>query len=156
MNNQDQVNLIATGGLVYNWTPAWNSSNPNDSSNIVSPSESTTYYVYSINDLGCRSVDSIYVNIDYRDKLFIPTAFSPNGDGVNDIFKVVNLTFQSIQEFKVMNRWGQEVFSASDNRGWNGKYKGKDQDPATYYYLIRVAFPDGPTKTYKGDVILVR
>jgi gliding motility-associated-like protein len=69
---------------------------------------------------------------------------------------VVNLTFQNIQEFRVMNRWGQEVFSASDNRGWNGKYKGKDQDIATYYYLIKVAFPDGPTKTYKGDVILVR
>ncbi len=153
---QEQVNLIATGGLVYNWTPAWSSSNPNDSSTIVSPAESTLYYVYSINDLGCRSSDSIYVNIDYRDKLFIPTAFSPNGDGVNDLFKVVNLTFQNIQEFRVMNRWGQEVFSASDNRGWNGKYKGKDQDIATYYYLIKVAFPDGPTKTYKGDVILVR
>lgn len=153
---QEQVNLIATGGLVYNWTPAWNSSNPNDSSTIVSPSEPTMYYVYSINELGCRSWDSIYVNVDYRDKLFIPTAFSPNGDGVNDLFKVVNLTFQNIQEFRVMNRWGQEVFSANDNRGWNGKFKGKDQDPATFYYLIKVAFPDGPTKTYKGDVILVR
>ena len=153
---QEQVNLVATGGLVYNWTPAWSSSNPNDSSNIVSPAETTMYYVYSINDLGCRSVDSILVNVDYRDKLFIPTAFSPNGDGINDIFKVANLTFQSIQEFRIMNRWGQQVFSSSDNRGWNGKFKGKDQDGATYYYLIKVAFPDGPTKTYKGDVILVR
>lgn len=153
---QQQVNLIATGGMVYNWTPAWNSSNPNDSSNIVSPSEPTMYYVYSINELGCRSWDSIYVNVDYRDKLFIPTAFSPNGDGINDVFRVANLTFQNVQEFRVMNRWGQEVFSANDNRGWNGKFKGKDQDANTYFYIIKVAFPDGPQKTYKGDVILVR
>jgi gliding motility-associated-like protein len=153
---QEQVNLVATGGLVYNWTPAWSSSNPNDSSTIVSPSEPTMYYVYSINELGCRSTDSIFVNVDYRDKLFIPTAFSPNDDGVNDLFRVANLTFQNIQEFRVMNRWGEEVFSANDNRGWNGKFRGKNQDPGTYFYLIRVAFPDGPTKMYKGDVILVR
>jgi gliding motility-associated-like protein len=74
----------------------------------------------------------------------------------NDLFKVVNLTIGKIQEFKVMNRWGQVVFDANDNRGWDGKFKGKAQDMATYYYLIRVAFPDGPNKTYKGDVILIR
>ncbi|MBK7764528.1 MAG: gliding motility-associated C-terminal domain-containing protein [Bacteroidetes bacterium] len=152
----EQVNLIATGGYVYNWTPVWGSNNPNVNSVIVSPGEPTMYTVYSLNELGCRSSDSIFVNIDYTDKLFIPSAFSPNNDGVNDLFKVTNLTFQSIQEFRVMNRWGQEVFSAIDNRGWNGKFKGKDQDPATFYYLIKVAFPDGPVKTYKGDVILVR
>ncbi|HNB80923.1 MAG TPA: gliding motility-associated C-terminal domain-containing protein [Chitinophagaceae bacterium] len=152
----EEVNLIATGGYVYNWTPVWGSSNPNINSVIVSPGEPTMYTVYSLNQLGCRSADSIFVNVDYTDKLFIPTAFSPNGDGVNDVFKVANLTFQSIQEFKVMNRWGQEVFSAPDNRGWNGKFKGKDQDPATFFYLIKVAFPDGVVKSYKGDVILVR
>jgi gliding motility-associated-like protein len=151
-----EVNLIATGGYVYNWTPVWGASNPNINSVIVSPGEPTMYTVYTLNELGCRAYDSIFVNIDYTDKLFIPSAFSPNGDGVNDVFKVANLTFQTIQEFKVMNRWGQEVFSAPDNRGWNGKFKGKDQDAATYFYLIKVAFPDGPVKTYKGDVILVR
>lgn len=153
---QQEVNLIATGASVYNWTPVWGTSNPNVSNTIVSPAEPTLYTVYGLNESGCRSEDSIYVNIDYHDNLFVPNAFSPNGDGNNDIFKIANLTFQNVQEFRVMNRWGQEVFSATDNRGWNGTFKGKPQDPATFYYLIKVAYPDGATKTFKGDVILVR
>lgn len=153
---EQEVNLIATGGNVYNWSPVWGSSNPNMPNTIVSPAEPTMYYVYGLNQFGCRNIDSIYVDIDYKDNLFIPTAFTPNGDGKNDIFRIANLTFQKVQEFRVLNRWGQEVFSATDNRGWNGYFKGKPQDAATFYYLIRVAYPDGPTKTFKGDVILVR
>jgi len=102
------------------------------------------------------ATDSVYIDIDYHDNLWVPSGFSPNGDGKNDLFRVANLTFQNIQEFKVLNRWGQEIFSANDNRGWNGTFKGKPQDPATYFYLIRVAYPDGSTKLFKGDVILVR
>ena len=151
-----EVNLIATGGQVYNWTPVWGTNNPNVANIIVSPAEPTMYYVYSLNNYGCRNWDSIYVNIDYHDNLSVPNAFTPNGDGNNDLFRVTNLTFQNVQEFKVMNRWGQEIFSAPDNRGWNGTYKGKPQDPATFYYLIKVAYPDGSTRMFKGDVILIR
>lgn len=153
---QQEVNLVATGAQVYNWTPVWGLSNPNMPNTVASPAEPTLYYVYGISSLGCRNWDSIYVDIDYHDNLYVPSAFSPNGDGNNDLFRVANLTFQNIQEFKVLNRWGQELFSATDNRGWNGTFKGKQQDPATYFYLIRVAFPDGSTKLFKGDVILVR
>lgn len=153
---EQEVNLIATGASIYNWTPVWGTSNPNMPNTIVSPAEPTQYYVYGLNQFGCRNMDSIYVDIDYHDNLFIPTAFTPNGDGKNDIFRIGNLTFQKVQEFRILNRWGQEVFSATDNRGWNGFFKGKPQDAATFYYLIRVAYPDGATKMFKGDVILVR
>jgi gliding motility-associated-like protein len=153
---RQEVNLMATGAQVYNWTPVWGLSNPNTPNTLASPAEPTLYYVYGLSDKGCRNVDSIYVDIDYHDNLYVPNAFSPNGDGNNDLFRVANLTFQNIQEFKVLNRWGQELFSAIDNRGWNGTFKGKPQDPATYFYLIRVAYPDGSTKLFKGDVILVR
>ncbi|MEZ5046564.1 MAG: gliding motility-associated C-terminal domain-containing protein [Chitinophagaceae bacterium] len=153
---QQEVNLIATGGYIYNWTPVWGTSNPNIPNMIVSPAEPTLYTVYGFNEDGCRNSDSIYVNIDYLDNLFVPNAFSPNGDGNNDIFKVANLTFQNIQEFKVLNRWGQEMYSSSDNKGWDGRFKGKPQDPGTYFYLIRVAYPDGSTKMFKGDVTLLR
>jgi gliding motility-associated-like protein len=153
---RQEVNLVATGATVYNWTPVWGLSNPNIGTTVAAPAEPTLYYVYGLNSNGCRNWDSIYIDIDYHDNLWVPTAFSPNGDGNNDVFRVANLTFQNIQEFKVLNRWGQELFSATDNRGWNGTFKGKPQDPATYFYLIRVAFPDGSTKLFKGDVILIR
>lgn len=153
---REEVNLVATGAYVYNWTPVWGLSNPNMPNTVATPAEPTLYYVYGLNQNGCRNWDSIYIDIDYHDNLWVPSAFSPNGDGKNDVFRVANLSFQNIQEFRVLNRWGQEVFAASDNRGWNGTFKGKPQDPATYFYLIRVAFPDGSTKLFKGDVILVR
>lgn len=153
---QQEVNLIATGAHVYNWTPVWGTSNPNTYHTVVSPAEPTMYYVIGLNEQGCRNMDSIYVDVDYHDNLFVPNAFSPNGDGKNDVFRIANLTFQNVQEFRVLNRWGQEVFNATDNKGWDGRFKGKPQDPATFYYLIRVADPDGKVRTFKGDVILIR
>ncbi len=153
---QQEVNLVASGAYVYSWVPAYGLSNPNVPNVVVSPGQPTLYTVYGMNQKGCRNIDSIYVDIDYHDNLFVPNAFTPNGDGNNDIFRIANLTFQNVQEFRVLNRWGQEIFSATDNRGWNGTFKGELQDGGTYFYMIRVAFPDGTTKFYKGDVILIR
>jgi gliding motility-associated-like protein len=60
-------------------------------------------------------------------------------------------------EFRVFNRWGQEVYSTTDpSRGWDGTWKGVAQDMGVYSYIIRVAFPDGYVETYKGDVTLIR
>ena len=94
--------------------------------------------------------------VDKRDNLLVPTAFSPNGDGKNDVFKVSNLTFQRIMEFRVFNRWGQEIFNSNTNAGWDGTWQGEPQDIGNYTYLIRVNSPDGSVETYKGDVTLVR
>ncbi|MEO6833816.1 MAG: gliding motility-associated C-terminal domain-containing protein, partial [Chitinophagaceae bacterium] len=74
-----------------------------------------------------------------------------------DVFKIVNPSFQRLMEFRVFNRWGQEVFSTTDiNAGWDGTWKGIDQPTGVYQYLIRVGSPDGKAETYKGDVTLVR
>ena len=87
----------------------------------------------------------------------IPNAFSPNGDGLNDIFRVTARKFINVQEFKVYNRWGTEIFSTSDVRkGWDGTYKGISQDPGVYYYLVRVSYPNGKTQFLKGDLTLIR
>jgi gliding motility-associated-like protein len=97
------------------------------------------------------------VDIDYRANLFVPTAFTPNGDGKNDIFKVSNITFQRLQEFRVFNRWGHEIFSTNDIKsGWTGSWKGQPQDMGVYQYIIKVAYPDGIIETYKGNITLVR
>ncbi|MBL7682902.1 MAG: gliding motility-associated C-terminal domain-containing protein, partial [Flavipsychrobacter sp.] len=116
----------------------------------------TMYVVGGIGTNGCRSYDTVRVGIDYRDNLFIPTAFSPNGDGKNDVFRVSNMTFQRFVEFRVFNRWGQEIYNSISNKGWDGTWKGVAQETGNYQYLIRVAYPDGYIETYKGDVTLVR
>lgn len=151
------IQLMVNGARLYNWSPVSSLNNPNVSYPIATPTESTMYVVAGIGSNGCRSFDTVRVGINYRDNLLIPTAFSPNGDGKNDVFRVSNMTFQRYVEFRVFNRWGQEVYNGTDGRkGWDGMWKGVPQEIGNYQYLIRVSYPDGYTETYKGDVTLVR
>jgi len=138
------------------WRPVATVTNPNLLVTTLKPTKNTTYTLVAIDKYGCKNEDSIHVNIDYRDHLMVPSAFSPNGDGRNDDFKVANLTFQRVIEFRVLNRWGQEVYYASNNKPWDGTWKGVPQDMGTYSYFIKVAYPDGIIETYKGEVTLVR
>jgi gliding motility-associated-like protein len=149
--------LLASGARMYNWSPSHSLNNPNISYPVARPTEDTKYIVGGLAANGCRAFDTLHVIVDKRDNLFVPSAFSPNGDGKNDLFKVTNLSFQRIMEFRVFNRWGQEVFSTNDHRmGWDGSWEGKPQEMGVYTYLIRVAYPDGFVETYKGETTLIR
>jgi gliding motility-associated-like protein len=151
------IQLLVSGAYLYSWEPMSSLTNPNIVNPYASPTEPTTYHVFGIGENGCRNTDSMHVNIDYRDNLFVPSAFTPNGDGKNDNFKITNITFQRLMEFRVFNRWGQELFSTNDpKKGWDGTWKGVPQDMGVYQYLIRVAYPDGYVETYQGNVTLVR
>ncbi|HEY9176302.1 MAG TPA: hypothetical protein VIN07_01365, partial [Flavipsychrobacter sp.] len=93
--------LLASGARMYNWSPVSSLNNPNISYPIARPTEDTKYIVGGLAANGCRAFDTLHVIVDKRDNLFVPSAFSPNGDGKNDIFKVTNLSFQRIMEFRV-------------------------------------------------------
>ncbi|MCD6064687.1 MAG: hypothetical protein K0R82_2598 [Flavipsychrobacter sp.] len=150
------LQLMASGARIYNWSPVGSLNNANTSYPIATPTERTEYIAGGIGANGCRAFDTVKVDIDFRDNLFVPSGFSPNNDGKNDVFKVANLTFQRVIEFRVFNRWGQEVFMANDNRGWDGAWKGEPQDMDTYTYNIKVGFPDGYIETYRGNTTLIR
>ncbi len=153
------LQLTATGATAYLWSPSRSLDNPMVYNPVATPHEHTIYVVAGLaadNHL-CRSYDSVRVRLDFRGRFFVPSAFTPDGDGKNDLFRVFNLTFQKLLEFRVFNRWGQEVFSTTDERGgWDGAWKGVPQPVGVYHYLIRLAYPDGATDLYKGDVTLIR
>ncbi len=151
------VQLYASGAQWYSWSPAGSLSDPNSPSPVASPRESIKYVVYGRDMNGCVNTDSVHVYVDYRDNILVPTGFTPNGDGKNDVFKPVTFTVHRLLEFRVFNRWGQEVFSTTDkNAGWDGTWKGVEQGIGNYSYLIRVAYPDNYTETFKGEVTLIR
>ncbi|RYE26006.1 MAG: gliding motility-associated C-terminal domain-containing protein [Sphingobacteriales bacterium] len=150
------IQLLASGAKLYNWMPATGMNNANISYPVVTPLESTQYILAGIGSNGCKAYDTLNISIDNRDNLFVPSAFSPNGDGKNDLFRISNLTFQRVMEFRVFNRWGQEVFNNASNSGWDGTWKGVQQDLGNYSYQIRIGFPDGYVESYKGEVTLVR
>jgi len=154
----ESVQLMVEGTAPYlYWTPTDYLGFSQSHDPVATPLEDITYTVTGVSLLhGCPQSDSVHIKVIMQD-VFIPNAFSPNGDGLNDVFHVTARKLITVQEFIIMNRWGNMVFSTRDiNTGWNGKYKGVDQDPGVYYYLIRVAYPNGRTQLLKGDLTLLR
>jgi len=146
-----------THGMYYLWSPINGLNNPNIKSPIATPEVTTIYTLMGIDSNQCKNKDSVKITVMDNIPVFIPSAFTPNGDGRNDVFHVKNLSIQRVSEFRVFNRWGQEIFSTSGNdKGWDGTYKGVEQPTDVYNYLIRIASPDGHSDTYKGDVTLIR
>jgi gliding motility-associated-like protein len=154
---QLQLYAAAENALYYLWQPATYLSDVSIKDPVAAVYEPVDYIITVTNEHGCRASDTAHIKVDFRDRIFIPSAFSPNNDGLNDVFKIGNVSFQRVTEFSVFNRWGNLVFSTSDlHYGWDGNYKGVPQPVGTYFYIIRLAYPDGYAETYKGDITLIR
>lgn len=108
---------------------------------------------------GCSKKDSTYIEPGpCCDEVFIPNAFTPNGDGRNDVWRVVTAAGIDLKQLDIYDRWGNRVWSATDiNDAWDGTYRGKNEDMNTFYYFFRYrCLFDGQDYIKKGDVILMR
>jgi gliding motility-associated-like protein len=153
----DSLILRATGALLYTWLPSGIMDTSTKQDPIAKPLQPTLISVIGMNEYGCEDTAYVRVDIDYTMPSFIPNAFSPNGDGLNDNFHISGITYQKVIAFRIYNRFGQEIFSTFDGQqGWNGMQYGKPCDIGTYYYFIQLDYPDGSRKTFKGDVTLLR
>ena len=154
----NSVQLNADGALYYYWSPNDGSlTDPNISNPVATPSDSTLYTVYGYDNQGCKDSAFVSIGVRYFEPIFIPSAFTPNGDGINDVFSVARLKLTRLVLFSVYNKWGQLVFNTTDpKKGWDGTFNGEPQDIGVYNYLIIAAESDGVNKTYKGDVTLIR
>jgi len=153
------VQLNVSGAVYYTWTPTNGTlDNPNINDPVATPTDPYTIYtVYGRNLYGCTDSANIPVYVDLNMKDLIPTAFTPNGDGLNDLFRITNLKYQKLVDFSVFNRWGILVFHTNNPEvGWDGTYQGVAQDMGVYNYQIITAHPDGTNQTYKGNVTLIR
>lgn len=116
------------------------------------------YYVSEIKN-GCESPRSnieVVVTHCCEDYLFIPSAFSPNGDGRNDQFQVKKGPDDKLVQFNIFNRWGQIIFSNRDGSGWDGTYGGAQAETGTYFYDILISCDRGNLIERKGEVTLIR
>jgi len=148
--------------LNYTWVPAsWlnNTSISNPIAIIASASvDSITYTVTAKNTTGCFATDNIKV-IVYKTMpgIFMPDAFTPNADGKNDVIRPVLVGIASLEYFRVFNRWGQLVFSTTQNaNGWDGSIGGKIQDPGAFVYVVQAKDYTGKTIFKKGSFVLVK
>jgi gliding motility-associated-like protein len=114
------------------------------------------YWVKVSNACGMSS-DTIRITNDCLPVIFIPSAFTPNGDGNNDVFRILNVHGQKLQSFSVFNRLGERIFyTKSVSGGWNGSFRGEQQPPGSYIYIIKITNLAGKLKIYKGTVVLIR
>ncbi len=116
--------------------------------------------VTAVSENNCIDTAMLDITILPSSDVFIPTAFSPNGDGMNDYFGPRFIRDHKIVDFSIFNRWGQRIYNRAYMQhlgdGWDGSYNGVKCDLGTYYYTLTVENPQGEKQTLKGDFALVR
>jgi gliding motility-associated-like protein len=162
----DSIQLVPQANFTiegFTWSPVAGLSDPNALEPFASPTVSTTYTLNARDADGCSATAQIAITVDKRRSVYIPNAFSPNGDGNNDYFTVyAGADVREVKLFRIFDRWGNLVFEAGPLRpneptlGWDGSFRGEPLGPAVFVFYAEVEFVDGVTEMIKGDVLLLR
>jgi gliding motility-associated-like protein len=156
-----RLQFNASGGAGYFWTPstALSRNNIKDPAATYDGSfDSIRYKLIVTNEAGC--IDSAYVTVKIfktMPRVFVPTAFTPNGDGKNDYLRPITVGISKFDYFRIYNRWGQLVYSSVDTEtGWDGRIGGKEQNTATFVWMVKATDFTGKVFVDKGTVTLIR
>jgi len=156
------LQLNGSGGVAYQWSPAENltaANIPNPVARFSFPSNGIQLKVRVFNEASC--VDSAFIMVRVFETvptIFVPTAFTPNGDGKNDVLRPIAAGMERIEYFNIYNRWGQLVYSSAQQEGigWNGLIGGKEQGSGTYVWVVKAVDYTGKNYFQKGMVTLIR
>lgn len=142
-------------GTVF-WDPSDNIDCPNCLEVIATPLLTTTYYPSLIGANGCIGRDTVHVFVNFREVVEVPSAFSPNGDGVNDFVRVLGIGITAI-DLKIYNRYGQLVFATTDmEEGWDGTMNGEELNQGVFVYTLEFDLIDGSSGKKSGNITLVK
>ena len=147
------ADLHGSGGNFYQWSPAATLDDAFIATPIAYPLISTGYEL-TVTDLnGCMDIDSVIVTV-LVDYLFTPAnVVTPNGDGENDVWNIINIENYPDNQVAIYNRYGQEIFKASGyNNEWDATFEGKQVPDASYYYVLTF---DGSEKIFKGAITVL-
>ncbi len=168
MQNGDSITLKpivnTTNALTWTWSPPTGLSCTNCATPTLTPLSKNRYHlVVQDKQSGCIASDSLYVRVIPCTKVYIPNAFSPNGDNLNDVFTAYGSDCATgIKSMRIFNRWGNLVYSVDDAalgstaQGWNGLYQGKALPMGVYVYVIEIQYGNGTTGLFSGDVSLMK
>lgn len=145
------------GGVQYLWSPASVLNNP-ALQNPIAILQTDTKFTLTVKDsLGCIGTSSVLVKVYKGVTFYIPNAFTPNGDGINETFKPIAPGIKQINYFRIYNRWGKLMFETNNAlNGWDGKYLGTPQPTAVYVWIIKGIDITGKIIEQKGTVTLIR
>ncbi len=155
-----QLNSTELDGFTYSWLPSASLNNPNIHNPIATPSRTTEYVVYVRDQYGCLLTDTVRITvlevICDEPFVYVPNAFTPNGDGNNDVLFVrSDIVVEVI--FAVYDRWGEKIFETTQlDKGWDGTYKGRKSDPGVFVYYLDATCLNRDKLVKKGNVTLIR
>lgn len=165
----DEINIYFTSNRSIDGDEQWMWSDPTHLSclscpnPIYAPTESTLLTLTIIDGDGCIASDELFVEVILEDDIFVPNAFSPNGDGVNDVLVVyTGSSITQITRLRILNSNRDVVFEQFNFRGnvfqfgWDGRYKGELQNPSVFAYVLEVELVDGSLRQLTGTITLVR
>ena len=148
----------SNGAVIYDWDFGDNTSDTSFNTSH-SYTESGEFYVIltAIADNGCKdTAQSPLILINGEPKPWVPSAFTPNNDGSNEIFKIYGSAISTV-DFRVYDRWGEMVFYTNDlSDGWDGTYHGMKSSTDVYVYVAKIKMLSGKKYILKGDVTLIR
>ncbi|MCC6186978.1 MAG: gliding motility-associated C-terminal domain-containing protein [Chitinophagaceae bacterium] len=151
------IRLNVTGATSYEWQPAEYCDDNTSKNPMVNPRKTTQFTVTGTNDVGCSASDTISVIFEGEVVVYMPNAFTPNGDGINDRFGVIdncNFNFQSIH---IYDRWGQVLFASNNPIDkWDGNHNGKKCILDVYFYLVKGTDLEDNEVIKAGDFTLLR
>ena len=149
--------LFGSGGTQYLWSPAHYVDNPSAQNPFAVLQNDTRFYLTVRDTLGCIGTSTVFIKVYKGPAIYIPNAFTPNGDGLNDVFTAIAPGIKQTIYFKVYNRWGKLMFDTQNiTKGWDGKYMGIAQPTAVYVWIIKGIDISGKTIELKGTVTLIR
>lgn len=153
-----QLNAQTSGnGLQFAWSPAIGLTDPNIADPVASLQQDQVYHLTVTSSEGCIEIDTVYVKVYAGPEFYVPTAFSPNNDGRNDVFRAISPGVPQLDFFCVWNRWGQEVFrTQSLSATWDGNFKGNPMPAGTYVWMIQGTDYTGRLFNRRGTVTIVR
>lgn len=153
----ESVTLNGSGTGSLEWLPPAGLSDPSVPNPLASPANSTWYFLIATSAIGCQSLDSVLISVIFDPIVEFPNAFSPNGDGLNDVFQVIVRGPVQVDAYQIFNRWGELVFSSNSIlEGWDGRYRGQEQELGAYVFHFSGRDPDGLSIERHGSFQLVR
>ena len=154
------IQLQATGGISYEWSPSDGLSSTSIANPIATVSGNKTYYLKAYTPGGCESYDTINIIIFKGPEFYMPTAFTPNSDGLNDVLTPFLIGLKRFDYFAVYDRYGKQIFyTTKEKKGWDGSYKGRQQPIGTYIWMAKGVYFNSVNSVptiRNGSVMLLR
>ena len=149
--------LNGSGGGSYLWSPSTFLSDSTAEDPIFTAWVTTFFTLVVTSEDNCVATDTVSVRVLPKTVLDVPNAFSPNGDGSNDLLILLTNDIQELYYFRIYNRWGELLFeTTSIDQGWDGTYNGKEQEVGSYVYTVQALGAEDEIVDRRGTVVLVR